>query len=107
MTAARFNVRRTNNPMMAACWFGEMKAGCITVATMPLLRAKELKQIIDKASCAAALCDVRLDAEMKLAQAQCPHLERVVYFNDGGRGSLEAALARQAAALRNSDPAAQ
>ena len=31
-----------NTPMMLACWFGIVKAGGIVVATLPLLRAKEL-----------------------------------------------------------------
>ena len=31
---------------------------------MPLLRAKELKQIIDKAQVSAALCDARLTDEL-------------------------------------------
>ncbi len=44
----RVLLRAPNNPMLAACWFGVIKAGGIAVATMPLLRAKELKQVIDK-----------------------------------------------------------
>ena len=45
----RVLLRGPNNPMMAACWFAVMKAGGICVATMPLLRAKELTDIIAKA----------------------------------------------------------
>jgi len=104
---SRVLLRGPNNPMMAACWFGIIKAGCIAVATMPLLRAKELKQIIDKAKCAVALCDVRLDEEMQLAQAQCPELKQVLYFNDGAPGSLEDALARKPQTFDNVDTAAE
>ena len=103
---SRVLLRGPNNPMMAACWFGIMKAGCIAVATMPLLRAKELKQIIDKAQCAVALCDVRLDEEMQLAHAQCPELKQVLYFNDGAPGSLEDALAAKPPTFDNVDTAA-
>jgi len=103
---SRVLLRGPNNPMMAACWFGIVKAGCIAVATMPLLRAKELKQIIDKARCAVALCDARLDEEMQLAQAQCPELKQVVYFNDGTPGSLEDALGRKPVTFDNVDTAA-
>ncbi|HXX13251.1 MAG TPA: AMP-binding protein, partial [Burkholderiales bacterium] len=53
---SRVLLRGPNNPMMAACWLAVVKAGCIAVATMPLLRAKELKPIIEKAQCTAALC---------------------------------------------------
>jgi 2-aminobenzoate-CoA ligase len=88
----RVLLRGANNPMMAACWFGVIKAGCIAVATMPLLRAKELRQIIDKAQVRAALCDFALREEMALAQRESPQLEHVLYFDHGGPGSLEAAL---------------
>jgi 2-aminobenzoate-CoA ligase len=101
----RVLLRGPNNPMMAACWFGVVKAGCVAVATMPLLRAKELTQVIDKARIGAALCDVRLKDELEAAARQCPSLKQVRYFNDGGAGSLEAALARHPAEFRNVDTA--
>jgi 2-aminobenzoate-CoA ligase len=101
----RVLLRGPNNPMMAACWFGVIKAGCIAVATMPLLRAKELKQIIDKAQVGAALCDIRLDEEMKLAQAQCPELKRILWFNAAGPGSIEALLEDKPLEFRNVDTA--
>jgi 2-aminobenzoate-CoA ligase len=101
----RVLLRGPNNPMMAACWFGVVKAGCIAVATMPLLRAKELKQVIDKAQVGAALCDVRLDGEMKLAQAQCPVLKQVLWFNSEGAGSLEALLEDKPIEFANADTA--
>ena len=49
-----------------------MKAGGVCVATM-LLRAKELTDVITKAEVTHALCDKRLDEELKLAQAACLH----------------------------------
>ena len=42
----RVLLRAPNNPMMAACWFAVMKTGAIAVATMPMLRAKELSRMI-------------------------------------------------------------
>jgi 2-aminobenzoate-CoA ligase len=102
----RVLLRGPNNPMMAACWFGVVKAGCIAVATMPLLRAKELKQVIDKARVGAALCDARLSEEMVLAQAQCPDLKQVLWFNGAGPGSLEALLEGKPAEFVNVDTAA-
>ena len=102
----RVLLRAPNNPMMAACWFAVMKAGLIAVPTMPLLRATELKQIIDKAKVGAALCDLRLRDEMELAGAGCRELKQVLYFNDGGPGSLEHKLAAKAAAFKNVDTAA-
>ena len=66
----RVLLRAPNNPMLAACWFGVVKAGGIAVGSMPLLRAKELKQIIDKAQISHALCDLRLADELKLARTR-------------------------------------
>ena len=86
---ARVLLRGPNNPMMFACWFAVIKAGCIAVATMPLLRARELKQIVDKAKVGSALCDIRLNEEMEIVRSQCPDLKRLLYFNDPRRGALE------------------
>ena len=36
----RVLLRAPNTPMMVACWLAVAKAGCIVVATMPLLRAQ-------------------------------------------------------------------
>jgi 2-aminobenzoate-CoA ligase len=103
---SRVLLRGPNNPMMAACWFGVIKAGCIAVATMPLLRAKELEVIAGKARIGAALCDVRLKDELEIAAARVPGPTRLVYFNDGGPGSLEAALEGKPADFANVDTAA-
>jgi 2-aminobenzoate-CoA ligase len=102
----RVLLRAPNNPMMAACWFAVIKAGLIAVPTMPLLRATELRQIIDKARVKAALCDVRLKDELELAAAGCRDLKQVLYFNDGGAGSLEQKLAAKPPEFANVDTAA-
>jgi len=102
----RVLLRAPNNPMMAACWFAVVKAGLVAVPTMPLLRATELKQIIDKARVGAALCDLRLKEEMELARAGCRNMKQVLYFNDDGAGSLEQKLAAKSTAFGNVDTAA-
>jgi len=56
----RILLRAPNTPMMVAAYLAVIKAGGIAVATMPLLRARELDAIIDKARIALALCDHRL-----------------------------------------------
>ena len=43
--------------MMVAAYFAVIKAGGVVVATMPLLRAKELAYPLAKAKIALALCD--------------------------------------------------
>ncbi|HWM48398.1 MAG TPA: benzoate-CoA ligase family protein [Xanthobacteraceae bacterium] len=80
----RVLLRGPNSPMMAAAWLAVIKAGGVAVATMPLLRAKELCYPIEKARIALALCDQRLAEEMEKAKTACEHLTRVVYWNDGG-----------------------
>ena len=102
----RVLLRAPNNPMLAACWFAVMKAGGIAVATMPLLRAKELQQVIDKAQVTHVLCDRSLCDELAAAAAQCPVLQQVRHFHDDGPEGLEAAMARHPAWFDNVDTAA-
>jgi 2-aminobenzoate-CoA ligase len=65
----RVLLRSANKPMLVACWFAVMKAGGIAVATMPMLRAKELKVIVEKGQVDFALCDERLRGELETAAA--------------------------------------
>jgi len=102
----RVLLRAPNSPMLAACWFAVVKAGGIAVGSMPLLRAKELTQIIHKAQISHALCDGRLAEEMKLAAADCPQLRQLRFFNDTGADALEAAMARHPTTFTNVDTAA-
>ena len=90
----RVLLRAPNNAMLAACWFGVMKTGAVAVATMPLLRAKELKQVVAKARVTHALCDLSLAEELRLALPHCPTLAQVRLFNDASPDGLEAAMAR-------------
>jgi len=103
----RVLLRGPNNPMMAACWFAVMKAGGICVATMPLLRAKELTDIVAKAEVTHALCDKRLAAELEAARAQCPTLQAVKYWYDDAPDSLEARCVRSPQVFANVDTAAE
>ena len=70
----RVLLRAPNNPMMVAAYLAVIKAGGVVVATMPLLRAKELSYPLTKAKIALALCDARLADEMEKARAQAPDL---------------------------------
>jgi 2-aminobenzoate-CoA ligase len=56
----RVLIRSANNPAMVACWLAATKAGAVVVNTMPMLRAGELRQIVDNAEITHALCDTRL-----------------------------------------------
>jgi 2-aminobenzoate-CoA ligase len=77
----RVLLRGGNSIGMALAWLAVVKAGGIAVATMPLLRARELGDIIDKAQPALALCDAKLLEELELARKDRPVLQTVVPFN--------------------------
>jgi 2-aminobenzoate-CoA ligase len=94
-----------NTPMAVACWFGIVKAGGIAVATMLLLRAKELRTIVDKAHISHALCDLGLQEELRLTLPDAPQLQQVKYFRSTDEQGLEAAMQRHSAAFTNADTA--
>jgi len=89
----RVLLRGGNSVAMALAWLAVVQAGLVVVATMPLLRAKELKAIIDKAQPALLLCDAALTAELEATQCGLPML----CFNTGAADSLEALAAGQPA----------
>jgi acyl-coenzyme A synthetase/AMP-(fatty) acid ligase len=83
----RVLLRAPNEPWLAACWFGVLKAGGVVVTTMPLLRRTELRTIIDMAEVDLALCDARFLEDLEAAGA--PGL-RTVPFGGGGLDDLQA-----------------
>jgi 2-aminobenzoate-CoA ligase len=89
MPGHRVLLRGPNNPMMVAAYLAVVKAGGIVVATMPLLRAKEIAYPIAKAKIRLALCDHRLAEEMEKARSLAPELARVVYWGSGAPDALE------------------
>ena len=103
----RVLLRAPNSPMMAACWFAVMKAGGVAVATMPLLRAKELTEIVAKAQVTHALCDARLAAELDTARATCPTLATVAHFETDAPDGVEARAAAKPADFDNVATAAE
>jgi 2-aminobenzoate-CoA ligase len=78
----RVLLRGGNSVDLALAWLAIAKAGLVVVATMPLLRAKELSEIIHKAQVRHALCDAALAEELTLAQAAQPLLAHCLYFNE-------------------------
>jgi 2-aminobenzoate-CoA ligase len=107
----RVLLRAPNNPMLVAAWFGVLKAGGICVTTMPLLRARELATLVDKAEIALALCDVRLAIEIEGARQRAPRLARIGYFTATGDGGddgadLDTRMAAKRGGFANIDTAA-
>jgi 2-aminobenzoate-CoA ligase len=90
----RILLRGPNTLHMAVAWLASLKAGLVVVPTMPLLRSKELKQIIDKAQVCAALCDARLIDELTLCRDpshpnHCPTLAQVRLFHHEAADSVD------------------
>ncbi len=104
----RVMLRAPNNPMYVACWFAVMKVGAVAVATMPLLRWRELTFMAQKAEIRLALCDGRLSEEMETALERSSALERIVYFygDAADPGSLESLMADKPTEFDNVDTAA-
>jgi 2-aminobenzoate-CoA ligase len=90
----RVLLRGPNSPTMVAAYLAVIKAGGVVVATMPLLRAKEIAYPIVKAKIRLALCDHRLADEMEKALPLVGDLERVVYWGSGTSDALEALMAK-------------
>ena len=110
----RVLLRGPNNPTMVASWFAVLKMGGVVVTTMPLLRARELSYILEKARVSVALCDSRLLEDMRVAMERAAgpggaHRVRVAYFGPeapaaGGeavRHTLEALAADKPSAFEN------
>jgi 2-aminobenzoate-CoA ligase len=86
----RVLLRGTNNPWQVACWLAVLKAGGVVVSTMPLLRAGELRPVIDASLPSVAICDAGLADE--LAGDGIAGLP-VVTVGDGGSDDLVARAA--------------
>lgn len=90
----RVLIRSANNPAMVACWLAASKAGAVVVNTMPMLRAGELRAIVDKAEISHAICDTRLMDEMAACAKGSAFLRTVVGFD--GTSNHDAELDRLA-----------
>jgi 2-aminobenzoate-CoA ligase len=103
----RVLLRGANCPMMAAAILAVLKAGLVAVPTMPLLRARELNIILDKARVNAVLCARALATELENALEQATGHPPVAYFDDPDRADgLEARMTRHSAPFAPVDTAA-
>ena len=106
----RVLLRAPNNPMYVAAWFAVMKVGAVGVATMPLLRAKELVYITERAGVEVGFCDDHLVEEMEITLERSKSLKRILYFSNLGTkpdgGNLDALIAGKPGTFDNVDTAA-
>src|SRR5215469_15494093 len=99
----RVLLRGPNNPWLAACWLGVLKAGGVAVATMPMLRAAELSSIGAIAQIRLALCDHRFTADLRAPAI--PDL-RIVEFGGSDPADLTELAAGQQAEFASVQTAA-
>ena len=104
----RVLLRGANCPTMAAAILAVFKAGCIAVPTMPLLRARELGAIVEKAQVNAVLCAASLRAEIDALQEnlgdKCPPV--TLFDAPDDPTALEALMARHDQPFQAHDTAA-
>ena len=103
---ARVLLRGANTPMLAACWFGVLKAGAIAVTTMPLFRERELRYMIDKAAVSVVLCDSPLTDELRAACDGRTDI-RIVDFYSASSDGLEALMDAKASAFHSVETGAE
>jgi 2-aminobenzoate-CoA ligase len=103
-TGNRVLLRGANCPMMAACILAVIKAGCIAVPTMPLLRARELGTVAERAKVDAVLSAASLRAEVD-AMAR-PDLPLLLFDDPDSPDGLEARMAAHNAPFAAPDTAA-
>jgi 2-aminobenzoate-CoA ligase len=99
----RVLLRGANSPMLAASWLAVMKVGAIAVTTMPMLRAKELGVMAERAHIDHAICEARLSAELQEAARATGRLSRVATYGDG---ALERLMTQRTDEFRNVPTAA-
>jgi 2-aminobenzoate-CoA ligase len=78
-----------NTAQMVAAYLAVLKVGAVAVATMPLLRAREIAYSLNKAKIVLALCDHRLGDEVTKAGAMAPGLRRIVRWGTEAPDELD------------------
>lgn len=99
----RVLLRAPNTPMLIASWFGVLKAGGVAVTTMPLLRTKELAEIVAKGQIEFALCDERLAPELRACLDEKGNCLRRIATWGTGDASLDKLMGRYNSAFKAVD----
>lgn len=76
----RVMLRAPNNQWLVACWLGVLKAGAVVVTIMPILRGKEVRQLVERTRPAVMLCDHRFLENLDEA---LDDVELVAFGGDG------------------------
>jgi 2-aminobenzoate-CoA ligase len=96
----RVLLRGPNNPWLVAAWLAVLKAGGVVLTTMPLLRPREISELVAITEPDLAVCDHR---HLDDLAAAAPGLTTLSY---GGAGDLEARCAAKTGRFTAVDTAA-
>jgi len=102
----RVILRSGNHPMLIASWFAVLKAGGIAIATMPVLRERELVYMMGKAKVNLAISDIKLADDIAAAGEKSEDLRGILYFGGDDAKSLDEAMATKSTAFENIDTSA-
>jgi 2-aminobenzoate-CoA ligase len=102
----RVLLRGPNNAHLAIAWLAVVRAGGVVVATMPLLREKELGEVVERAQISHALCDHRLLDALERTQSRAPVLRTIAAFGAGGADALEVRAAAKPPVFEPADTSA-
>ena len=108
----RVLLRGPNNAMLAACWFGVLKAGGVVVCTMAMLRARELRYIARKGRVTLAITDARFAEECEAAFGSIGDgteqaTARIIRYGGEGDTDLTARMRVSPATFSTCDTAAE
>ena len=82
----RVAMRLPNRPIFAAAWLAVQKLGAVGVATMPMLRARELSYIVNDSGASVFICASDLLEELQKARPAFDHAVRLVTTGDSRDG---------------------
>ncbi len=102
----RVLLRSGNHPMLIIAWFAILKAGGIAIATMPVLRERELVYMIGKARVQLTICDNKLAEDIEKAMKNTQGLRAILYFGMDDPDSLEARMEGKSSDFKTVDTAA-
>jgi 2-aminobenzoate-CoA ligase len=89
----RVLLRGPNGAMLFAAWLGVLKAGGVVVATMPILRGREIATILERAQVSHAIVDDRFLDDYHVGAAEAGTVRALLtYSGDAGGGELEGRL---------------
>lgn len=84
----RVLLRFYNGPEFITCWLALLRIGAVVVATMPLLKARELSYILNDSEAKAAIVAADLYEEFGKAQREAASLQAVIVANGAVDGCL-------------------